>query len=142
MNWTEDSVSKLKKLYEDGLTYMEIADELETTKGCVSGKLSRLKLVSKTTRKRSIVINKERNKSKLTEELLNLKGMTHKNILELKKDECRYPTKEKNDKFAFCGRHAENGVYCKEHNALCRRPVPKRKADSNFIVVTKKAIAT
>ena len=49
MEWTEDIVEELKKLWAEGHTTQKIADMMHTTKGTIIGKVHRLQLPSRIT---------------------------------------------------------------------------------------------
>ena len=116
MNWTDQKVNKLKKLWEQGIKAVEIAKILGTTKGSIIGKANRLNCTPRkqggTRRKRSQTIFKELPKITPTIELENPTPLTS-----LTDHQCKFPLwKRPDEPQLFCGRtHWDKSSYCKMH---------------------------
>ena len=115
MNWTDQKINKLKKLWEQGIKAVEIAKILGTTKGSVIGKANRLNCTPRkqggTRRKRSQNIFKELPKITPTIEPENPTL-----LMSLTNNQCKFPLwKNSNEPQLFCGRTHWNKSYCKMH---------------------------
>ena len=116
MNWTDQKINKLKKLWEQGIKAVEIAKILGTTKGSIIGKANRLNCTPRkqggTRRKRSQNIFKELPKITPTTELENPTL-----LMNLTNNQCKFPLwKNSNEPQLFCGRtHWDKSSYCKMH---------------------------
>ena len=116
MNWTDQKINKLKKLWEQGIKAVEIAKILGTTKGSVIGKANRLNCTPRkqggTRRKRSQNIFKELPKITPTIEPEKPTPLTS-----LTDNQCKFPLwKNSNEPQLFCGRtHWDKSSYCKMH---------------------------
>ena len=115
MNWTDQKINKLKKLWEQGIKAVEIAKILGTTKGSVIGKANRLNCTprkqGRIRRKRSQNIFKELPKITPTTELENPTL-----LMNLTNNQCKFPLwKNSNEPQLFCGRTHWDKSYCKMH---------------------------
>ena len=115
MNWTDQKINKLKKLWDQGIKAVEIANILGTTKGSVIGKANRLNCTPRkqggTRRKRSQNIFKELPKITPTIEPENPTL-----LMSLTNNQCKFPLwKNSNEPQLFCGRTHWNKSYCKMH---------------------------
>ena len=115
MNWTDQRINKLKKLWEQGIKAVEIAKILGTTKGSVIGKANRLNCTPRkqggTRRKRSRTIFKELPKTTSTIEPENPTL-----LMSLTNNQCKFPLwKNSNEPQLFCGRTHWDKSYCKMH---------------------------
>lgn len=112
MSWTDERIELLKKLWSEGRTASDIADQLagDISRNAVIGKVHRLGLSTRP----SPIIRKgpsERGTNRLT----------------LTERMCRWPFGDpKNPDFYFCGRAVDVSVtYCAEHRAIAYAPVRK-----------------
>ena len=115
MNWTDQRINKLKKLWEQGIKAVEIAKILGTTKGSVIGKANRLNCTPRKQggkrRKRSQNIFKEL--PKITP-IIELENPTL--LMSLTNNQCKFPLwKNSNEPQLFCGRTHWYKSYCKMH---------------------------
>lgn len=105
MEWTEEAVATLKKLWVEGLTAREIGDRLGgVSRNAVIGKAHRLGLSAKTK----------------TVEKPAAQNVTTANLTERM---CRWPIGHPGDpEFRFCGNQRVPGrPYCADHCALAYR---------------------
>lgn len=118
MGWTPEQESQILELNKKGYTANQIAKNLGDgkTRSAVIGKLNRLK--------QKCIGSGRHMKTNKQKEMPVLetahKGARNITILDLKRNECRFPTAH-NGKHLFCGKHAENGLYCQEHHELAHR---------------------
>ena len=144
LQWTDERVELLKKLWNDGLSASQIANELgQVTRNAVIGKLSRLNL----TRGRTVDERKVQDKSsararravpRLQYAMLAtiygeadapviagpIEEANRCSLLELSENRCRWPISTPGeDDFCFCGNTAPDGQpYCTGHSRLAYRP--------------------
>ena len=107
MEWTEARVNKLKRLWDDGLSASQIAEQLgEVTRNAVIGKAHRLGLSS-----RPSPIKRNNHPIGITPERM-----------------CQWPIGNPRDpNFHFCGKQATaDRPYCEEHCTMAYR----RKSDN------------
>ena len=127
MGWTEEKVSELTKLWDEGITTGEIGKRLGVSKTAVVGKAHRLKLKGRPSPiKRSSSVNK---KAKEIAKPKNAKL----SILDLTAITCRWPIGDpENPDFHFCGKKAVAGKpYCKEHSELAYVVSTRRGSGAN-----------
>lgn len=125
MSWTDDRIALLKKLWGEGRTAAEIADQLGgVTRNAVIGKAHRLKLSNRVS---PIQENKQKSSpaapavkapekkiQKLLEQDNNRTGIP---LSELGPRMCRWPFGDpKEERFGFCAAQQVEGLpYCPEH---------------------------
>jgi GcrA cell cycle regulator len=118
MSWTDERIERLKKMWTEGSTASQIADDLGgVSRNAVIGKAHRLGLSG-----RPSPIKKK-----------PTRGAT---ILALTERMCKWPVGDpKHQDFHFCGKNALPGMpYCAEHAALAYQPASggkKREEDRN-----------
>lgn len=124
MSWTDDRIALLKKLWGEGRTAAEIADQLGgVTRNAVIGKAHRLKLSNRVSpiqenKKKPVAVPVQKAPEKKIQKLLeqdnNRKGIP---LSELGARMCRWPFGDpKEEHFGFCGATQLEGVpYCPEH---------------------------
>ena len=115
MNWTDQKINKLKKLWEQGIKAVEIAKIFGTSKGSIIGKANRLNCIPRKQggirRKQSQTIFKELPKITPTIEPENPTL-----LMSLTDHQCKFPLwKNSNEPQLFCGRTHWNKSYCKMH---------------------------
>ena len=133
--WTEDDISKLKKLWSEGKTALEISKKIDnTTRSSVMAKVRRLNLASRVDkptqpRPKSTAFNAHHTKEKgphkkykptLERERISSTAFGNKCSLEdLPAGCCCWPIGDPRDKedFGFCGAKKETPgrPYCSEH---------------------------
>ncbi|MBQ8671259.1 MAG: global cell cycle regulator GcrA-like protein [Alphaproteobacteria bacterium] len=138
MEWTEENIETLRKLWAQGLSASEIAKIMGITKNAVVGKVHRLCL----TARQSPIKNKEVaepeikpiieivpqpiEEKKPVEEVKPIvekrykKGPNNVKLMELDSHTCRWPIGDPRDEdFCFCGKKVRSGkTYCDEHSAI------------------------
>jgi GcrA cell cycle regulator len=159
MNWTDERVELLKKLWAEGLSASQIAAELGgITRNAVIGKVHRLGLSgrAKTPSTAAPRPRKARPPSMLRVARPAVRGNTalahayeyepepepeiidniiplgqRRTILELTEDTCRWPIGDPgNPDFFFCGGKTNPGVpYCSHHCRVAYQPVTDRRRD-------------
>ena len=131
VDWTDDRVTLLSKLWQDGHSARQIAEHLGEgiTRNAVIGKANRLGLSKPS---KSSVTRQLRRKEQ-AEKVLSLQppideGAT---IFSLTASTCRWPIGDPGDlDFHFCGADSEAGQpYCDYHAAMAYQP-PKVKNTS------------
>ena len=116
MNWTDQKVNKLKRLWEQGMIATEIAKIFGTSKNSIIGKANRLKCNPRKQggirRKQSQNVFKEN--PKITP-IIELENPTL--LINLTNNQCKFPLwKNSNEPQLFCGRtHWDKSSYCKMH---------------------------
>jgi GcrA cell cycle regulator len=159
MNWTEERVELLKKLWAEGLSASQIAAELGgITRNAVIGKVHRLGLSgrAKTPSSAAPRQRKARPQTMLRVARPALRGNTalahayeyepepepeiidniipmgqRRTILELTEDTCRWPIGDPGSSdFFFCGGKTSPGVpYCTHHSRVAYQPAADRRRD-------------
>ncbi len=159
MNWTDERVELLKKLWADGLSASQIAAELGgITRNAVIGKVHRLGLSgrAKTPSSAAPRQRKARAPSMLRVARPALRGNTalahayeyepepepelvdniipmgqRRTILELTESTCRWPIGDPGSaEFFFCGGNTQPGLpYCGYHSRVAYQPVADRRRD-------------
>jgi GcrA cell cycle regulator len=149
MNWTDERVALLRKLWAEGLSASQIAKQLGgVTRNAVIGKVHRLGLAGRATpsrpakrpvrpqRPRVIGPSAPRLRPASTvpavfvPQLEPLRGEDGRTttVLTLNEQTCKFPIGDPNDAdFAFCGRGAAGGPYCADHARLAYQPSQARK---------------
>lgn len=125
MSWTDERVALLKKMWVEGKTAAEIANELGgVTRNAVIGKAHRLKLsnrvspIQQNTKKpvtpKVSEAAREPKIQKLLEQDNNRKGIP---MLDLGARMCRWPLGDpREESFSFCGSEIIPGLpYCSDH---------------------------
>ncbi|MCB1532192.1 MAG: gcrA cell cycle regulator family protein [Alphaproteobacteria bacterium] len=150
MSWTDDRVALLKKLWGEGKTAAEIAQELGgVTRNAVIGKAHRLKLsnrVSPIQQNKKPAATKppveKKPKQKILAEDADRETVS---LLELGARMCRWPIGDpREENFGFCGEHMISGLpYCAEHakvayQAATRNRILKEEQEAQ---VLKEALA-
>lgn len=125
MDWTDDRVALLKRLWGEGKTAAEIASELGgVTRNAVIGKAHRLKLSNRVSpiqqnKKPVVVISKPAvaAEKKIRQTLEQDNNRTGISMLELGNQMCRWPLGDpREEKFGFCGDGCVPGLpYCDRH---------------------------
>jgi GcrA cell cycle regulator len=149
MNWTDERVTLLRKLWAEGLSASQIAKQLGgVTRNAVIGKVHRLGLAGRATPSRPAkrpvrparpriigpTAPRLRPASNLPavviphlEPLRGEDGRTT-TVLTLNEQTCKFPIGDPTDAdFAFCGRDAAGGPYCSDHARLAYQPSQARK---------------
>lgn len=129
--WSEDNLSTVRRMWEEGKTASEISKVIGKTRSAVLGKVRRLDLarrpatapaISNKKKEVEFEIKKQRPKKyKPTEEKERISNTSFGkkcSLLDLKNNQCRWPIGDpKNQDFGFCGAKA-SGSYCAEHKSL------------------------
>jgi GcrA cell cycle regulator len=154
MNWSDERVALLRKLWAEGLSASQIAKQLgQVTRNAVIGKVHRLGLAGRATpsrpAKRAVRAARPRLGAPSAPRLrpafaaqplvetphlepLKLEDGTTANVLRLSERMCKFPIGDPNDSdFAFCGRAAECGPYCQDHARLAYQPSQARRRRSS-----------
>ena len=156
--WTDDRVATLTKLWADGLSASQIANELgEVTRNAVIGKVHRLGLSGRaksgnstprakraTTRSSSYTKNNKANARASGSVRTNAVSITRPqpvpdivapdplkiSLLELTDNTCKWPIGDPaTDDFYFCGtKGKEDCPYCEYHALLAYQPQAERRA--------------
>jgi GcrA cell cycle regulator len=128
VDWTEERIAELTRMWSEGLTARQIAELLGDgiTRNAVIGKANRLGLSKPT---KSSVTRKQR-KVEREKKVLPLKAPTGEgvNIFTLTSSTCRWPIGDPGDaEFHFCGSKCEAGQpYCEYHAAMAyQAPQPR-----------------
>lgn len=141
--WPDERVERLKSLYNEGLSYSQIATSLGggATRESISGKVNRLKLTRTTGRQRSPNGTRVRNKlTRLMYADLGFRGQRIRTsppvvpvepncelapvplcvpIEHLMMHHCRYPVNAEGEPYAACGHNKEGQrSYCFFHNRV------------------------
>ncbi len=150
MNWTDERVALLKKLWAEGLSASQIAKQLgQVTRNAVIGKVHRLGLAGRATpsrpakravrnaRPRVALPAAPRPRAPLDHAPaahapqlapLTLEDGCTANVLSLSERMCKFPIGDPNEAdFAFCGRAASCGPYCQDHARVAYQPSQARK---------------
>ncbi len=149
MNWTEERVALLRKLWAEGLSASQIAKQLGgVTRNAVIGKVHRLGLAGRATpsrpAKRPVRASRPRVMGPSVPRLrpaasmptvvipdlepLKLDDGKAASVLTLSDSMCKYPIGDPAEaNFAFCGRGAVSGPYCQDHARLAYQPSQAKK---------------
>ena len=157
MAWTPELVKELQKLWNKGLTTMEIGQQLGLSKNAVVGKAHRLglesrpspikhesvkRMTNKAIRKNIDIEKNEYLSSSVPEDPvfkseplppeINIhKSKKHKGValVDLKPNSCRWPEGDPKDpNFHFCGERVAPGkIYCPDHCAIAYTGIFKAK---------------
>ena len=120
--WTDDRITKLKKLWSEGLTTGEIGKRLGVSKNAVVGKAHRLGLKSRPSPIRRA--GKKAEPKKEETKVYTLATLTSQT--------CRWPIGDpKEDNFHFCGKMIfQTKPYCAEHCAAAYVGSNKNRGES------------
>ena len=156
--WTDERVELLKKLWADGLSASQIANELgSVTRNAVIGKVHRLGLSGRT---KSLATTAPRQRKPRTHAMLRIRPAVRGNtalatafdldvvaepeivenvvpmgqrcsLVELSDHRCRWPIGDPGQpEFAFCGGPSSEGFpYCAYHARIAYQPVADRRRD-------------
>ena len=145
MAWTPELIKELKRLWNKGLTTVEIGNRIGMSKNAVVGKAHRLGLEGRPSpikrEKKKITENvKVEEKKKKEPEVIQettivetVKPKKNKRkgvqLVDLKPNSCRWPEGDpKEPDFCFCGQECVNGkIYCEEHCAVAYTGVFKAR---------------
>ena len=157
MAWTPDLIKELKRLWNKGLTTVEIGNRIGMSKNAVVGKAHRLGLegrpspIKRDKKKEATVVRApkktvEAPKQKVTQSILppepvfEVEPIVEKavpkkkkrkgvQLVDLKPNSCRWPEGDPKDPdFCFCGQECVPGkIYCEEHCAIASSGVFKAK---------------
>ena len=135
MSWTDDRVAILKKLWGEGKTAAEIANELGgVTRNAVIGKAHRLKLSNRVSpiqqnKKPAPAAPKPVVAKKVTPPVAKDENRETVSLLELGPRMCRWPIGDPREKnFGFCGDHAISGLpYCTEHSKVAYQAATRNR---------------
>jgi len=118
VEWTEERIEELSKLWAEGLSAAEIGKRLGITKNAVVGKVHRLGLPKRGSPIKRSATPKPRPKRK------EVKGGGTVTLQSLKSGMCSWPTGEPGTpEFRFCGEETVSGKpYCATH---CERAYVK-----------------
>lgn len=113
MQWTDERVATLQKLWQEGLSAGEIAKQLDITRNAVIGKAHRLNLQS-----RPSPIRRNNNVQAIDTRPAKEIYKTAK-IIALSGHACQWPVGDPRDpSFEFCGKNAMPAKpYCRDHAA-------------------------
>lgn len=156
MNWTDEQVDLLKRLWGEGISASQIGDRIGCSRNAVIGKVTRMRLASrKTTRRLDGFAARPKRAAKrprLTPmikhnpvaelfaadayvppaEEIFIPAEERKSLLQLDDTDCRWPIGDplKPD-FHFCNRQKMLSLpYCEVHSRRAFQPVPvKKKSD-------------
>ncbi|MDP6343473.1 MAG: GcrA family cell cycle regulator [Alphaproteobacteria bacterium] len=124
MDWTEERVALLARLWQEGFSARQIAERLgeEVTRNAVIGKANRLGLSKPS---KSSVTRRQRKKER-EEKVLQLQPPMDEgtSIFSLTASTCRWPIGDPGDEdFHFCGSKSTVGQpYCDYHAAMAYQP--------------------
>jgi len=106
MEWTDERINRLKKLWSEGLTTAAIGKQLRVSKNAVVGKVHRLELKGRSS---PIKRHKKADVKKKLPPIFTLADMSSRS--------CRWPSGDPQQAdFRFCGHTAIEGKpYCAEH---------------------------
>ncbi len=150
MGWTEERVALLRKLWTEGLSASQIAKQLGgVTRNAVIGKVHRLGLAGRATpsrpAKRPVRTSRPRVHSHAAPRLrppssdlprvvlpalepVKFDDGRTATVLTLTETMCKFPIGDPSDaNFAFCGRPATCGPYCREHALVAYQPQQAKK---------------
>lgn len=162
MSWTEDRVEKLKKLWAEGHSASQIANELGgVSRNAVIGKVHRLGLSGRATPSRPVkrpprlarpkpkpqtAMQSEKDGAEPKQAKVDasmalppapLEDGKAATVLTLRDSMCKWPIGDPADpQFAFCGRKSVCGPYCAEHAKIAFQPARKRdsgKSDYDYV---------
>lgn len=128
MSWTDDRVEMLTKLWTEGRTAAEIAQQLgDVTRNAVIGKAHRLGLSGR-------VSPIQQNKAPANDK----KGV---GMVDLKERMCRWPHGDPKDKdFHFCGERTQSGfTYCDKHAAQAYQAQKSKSIEKENEKIVKQA---
>lgn len=150
MSWTDDRIAKLEKLWLEGKSAAEIAEELGgVTRNAVIGKAHRMglsgrpspikkKKAAESKSKKATAKKKEAAPKKKAEPKTRKKAASSKKepdkelltVLDLTDKICKWPIGDpRDDDFHFCGDFSPPGQpYCDEHIAMAYQSSSKNKA--------------
>ena len=153
MQWTEERVALLRKLWAEGLSASQIAKQLTgVTRNAVIGKVHRLGLAGRATpsrpAKRPVRPARPRVIGPTAPRMRPPSNMPHvviphlepmrfadgnvASVLTLNESMCKYPIGDPTDAdFAFCGRGSAFGPYCTDHARLAYQPSQAKKRRSS-----------
>jgi hypothetical protein len=102
---------KIKELLQNGLSFLQIANELGVTRGTVAGRITRM-------RQRGEIDNTYKPTDGITVPPDKDVGGIH--LLDLKEDDCRFPIGETIRGIFFCGepRRDARTRYCAKHHTI------------------------
>ena len=142
MNWTDERVEKLKKLWAEGLSASQIAAQLGgVSRNAVIGKVHRLGLAGRATAPR---VERPRpapqprlhtprvsvmRAEPVVEEPLEPMPENAVTVVDLNASVCRWPLGDPSTaEFRFCGRKAKAGApYCEAHVRMAYQPAQSRR---------------
>ena len=148
MSWTDERVELLKKLWADGLSASQIANELgSVTRNAVIGKVHRLGLGGRQTPSpprrapsRPRVAKPRRAKPRAQPRLAPrqtlepLPQVGSATVATVRRGQCRWPIGEPGaDDFRLCGALACRGAYCAPHGELAYRPAAKKPPPDHLL---------
>lgn len=125
IDWTEERIADLKRMWAEGWSASQIAFRLGgTTRNAVIGKVHRLGLGARATPSRPLNI---RIKSRPLPAQLVVQGSV--SLLALESNSCRYPCGDpRAEGFGFCGcARIEGSPYCAEHHLLTHSERPDKR---------------
>ena len=150
MNWTDERVELLKKLWAEGHSAAQVAKELGgVSRNAVIGKVHRLGLPQRASPSRPakrpvraarprVVAGTQINRPRQapTEpaaplpklDPLLMEDGKPANVLTLRENMCKFPIGDPAEPgFAFCGRNTCASTYCADHARVVYQPAPQRK---------------
>ena len=131
--WTEERISLLKKLWEEGASANRIAEQIGTSRNAVIGKVHRLGLSKRESPIKRNPQSPSYSRKRKSQELppSPSKGIT---ILDLTERMCRWPKGDPGDPdFQFCGGKVIPGApYCATHAAQAYQPSRRDSGSSNL----------
>ncbi len=115
--WTPEIENELRALYGKGHTAKEIAVIIGApSKNSVIGKIHRMSMPPRKKKEQKARVRPEKKKIKKVVEVAT--PATGKDLLSIKKNECRWPIEDR--LFCACATN-EGDVYCETHKKMARR---------------------
>lgn len=151
MSWTEDRVSLLTRLWGEGKTAAEIAQELGgVTRNAVIGKAHRLKLsgrispIQQNNKKQTTQAKTPTPKKSPPKPIIVAKADKERDLvplIDIKGHMCRWPVGDpQEEKFGFCGDRSLEGLpYCAEHAQVAYQAATRNRILKTLSADDKKA---
>lgn len=127
MDWTDERISELTKLWNDGLSTAEIGKMLGISKNAVVGKAHRLHLSARPSPIRRVILRnaivrppRAPVEPRHVQHAAPPPAPAQERVVELSNQTCKWPIGHPNEAgFHFCGERAIVGKpYCQSHTAL------------------------
>ena len=120
LQWTDDRLEKLKKLWEEGLSISQIGKELGVSRNAIAGKVHRMKLSKRQSPIAPKTVAKKEAAEKPKVEVAEPENLPLKLALRninWSRSRCSWPSGDpKTTAFKFCGKEVVPGKpYCNDH---------------------------